>query len=597
MINKAKAVLKEFWGYDDFRGLQGLIIQSILSGKDTLGLLPTGGGKSLCYQIPGMLYPGTTLVISPLVSLMEDQHNGLKERGIKSYHFKGSYPPGKLDEAFRNLRYGKYKFAFIAPERLSSVLFREYISNADISLLAVDEAHCISQWGFDFRPSYLYIQKIKELLPDIPTIALTASATSRVKKDLLNELRIPDAKIFEGRVFRDNLILNRRFTPNKQKQTLRLLDQLKGTGIIYAKTRRSCEQLSNFLNKEGFSSCYYHAGVDEASKRKNFNDWIRNKIRVMVATTAFGMGIDKGDVGWVIHWDAPDTLEGYYQEIGRAGRNGGKCKTYLLFNRFDIERLEKNIDKLPDIKGVEKFYQLFCSKHQIAVGAGMGLKVTFSIVELAEKINLSIPTLLSYIRLIQHRKLWQFIENEQSVPQIQFHSIPSQWEHIHFDWKEILSSLYRQYPNAVDTPCRIDKKRFAAMAHVTPNKFDDILSSLATKGLITYIPGKSTSAIIFTEPRPINKHLRFPKSFVDDYITSKSTQTASMLDFLQNDICLNAQIATYFGQDDQWKCGTCSSCTINHYPDQYLVKKMLSEGLSFDDIWFDLNCNPDDLPK
>ena len=597
MITKAKAVLKEFWGYNDFRGLQGSIIQSVLSGNDTLGLLPTGGGKSLCYQIPGMVFPGTTLVISPLVSLMENQHNELTERGIKSYHFKGSYPPGKLDEAFRNLRYGKYKFAFIAPERLGNVLFREYISNADISLLAVDEAHCISQWGFDFRPSYLNIQKIKELLPDIPTIALTASATSQVKKDLLNALRIPDAKIFEGSVFRDNLILHRKFTPNKKRQILRLLVQLKGTGIIYAKTRRSSEQLSNFLNKEGFGSCYYHAGVDEASKQKNFNAWIRNKIRIMVATTAFGMGIDKGDVCWVIHWDVPDTLEGYYQEIGRAGRNGDKCKTYLLYNQFDIQRLNKNIDKLPNIKGVEKFYQLFCTKHQIAVGAGMGLKVQFLIVELAKKVNLSVPTLLSYIRLIQHRELWQFIENEQSVPQIQFHSIPSQWEQIHFDWKEILGSLYRQYPNSVDTPCRIDRKRFAAMARVTPNKFDEILSSLAMKGLITYIPAISTSAIIFTEPRPMNKHLRFPKRFVDDYITSKSERTSTMLDFLQNDTCLNAQIATYFGQDDQGKCGTCSNCTINHYPDQSHVKKMLSEGLSFDDIWFDLNCNPDDLPK
>ena len=330
MIEKARAVLKEYWGYDDFRGLQGDIITSILSGKDTIGLLPTGGGKSICYQIPGLIYPGTTIVISPLVALMEDQHNGLVRRGIKSYHFKGSYPVRKLDEAFRNLRFGKYKFAFLAPERLSNPLFLEYLSNADISLIAIDEAHCISQWGFDFRPSYLNIHKIKELLPDIPTIALTASATPRVKKDLHTELRIPDAIVFEGSIRRDNLILHRNFTPNKEKQLLRLLPKLEGTGIIYAKTRRTCEGLSALLSNEGFASCHYHAGVEETVKAKNQAAWLANKVKVMVATTAFGMGIDKGDVRWVLHWDVPDTLEGYYQEIGRAGRDGGIGHTYLF---------------------------------------------------------------------------------------------------------------------------------------------------------------------------------------------------------------------------------------------------------------------------
>jgi ATP-dependent DNA helicase RecQ len=351
------------------------------------------------------------------------------------------------------------------------------------------------------------------------------------------------------------------------------------------------------LNKEGFGSCYYHAGIDEASKAKNYDAWMSNKVKIMVATTAFGMGIDKGDVRWVIHWDVPDTLEGYYQEIGRAGRNGAESKTYLLYNQRDFERLNQSIEELPDIKGVEDFYRLFCSKHQIAVGAGLGLKVSFSIVELAEKMDLSIPTLLSYIQLIQRRKLWQFIESEQSVPQIQFHSIPAQWEHLRIDWKEILTALYRLYPNAVDAPHRIDRKRFAAMAQVTPKEFESILSSLTTKGLITYLPEKSNSAIVLTEPRPMNKHMRFPKSFVDAYITSKSERTGAMLDFLENNHCLNNQIATYFGQDNQGKCGTCSTCTHNHYPDEHLVKKMLSEGLSFDDIWFDLNCNPDALRK
>ena len=597
MIEKARAVLKEYWGYDDFRGLQGDIITSILSGKDTIGLLPTGGGKSICYQIPGLIYPGTTVVISPLVALMEDQHNGLVRRGIKSYHFKGSYPVRKLDEAFRNLRFGKYKFAFLAPERLSNPLFLEYLANADISLIAIDEAHCISQWGFDFRPSYLNIHKVKEILPDIPTIALTASATPRVKKDLHNELRIPDAAVFEGSIRRDNLILHRNFTPNKEKQLLRILPKLEGTGIIYAKTRRNCEGLSALLIKEGFASCHYHAGVEDAVKAKNQAAWLANEVKVMVATTAFGMGIDKGDVRWVLHWDVPDTLEGYYQEIGRAGRDGNIGHTYLFYNQYDFERLNKSREELPDIKAVEAFYKQFCSKHQIAIGSGMEEKVEFSIVELAHKFQLPIPKLLNYIKLIQSRGYWQFIESEQSVPKIQFLSTPHNWEHLKLEWKELLTSLYRMYPSGSDTPVRIDRKRFAAMAQMRAEEFDKLLLSVQSKGLISYSPEGQRSAILFLEPRPSDKYVTFPAAFVDAYIHSKKERTEAMIAFLKNEECLNTQIAQYFGQEQGKSCEECSTCTFNHYPDQMLIEQMRKAGHSFDDIWFDLNCNPDELNR
>ena len=595
MIDKAKEVLKQYWGYDNFRGLQEDIISSILSGKDTIGLLPTGGGKSICYQIPGIIYPGTTIVISPLVALMEDQHNGLVKRGIKSYHFKGSYSVRKLDEAFRNLRFGQYKFAFLAPERLSNPLFLEYLSNADISLIAIDEAHCISQWGFDFRPSYLNVHKIKELLPDIPTIALTASATPRVKKDLHTELHIPDAAVFEGSIRRSNLILHRKFTPNKEKQLLRLLPELEGTGIIYAKTRRSCEGLSQLLNKEGFASCHYHAGVDDPTKAANQAAWLQNNVKVMVATTAFGMGIDKGDVRWVLHWDVPDTLEGYYQEIGRAGRDGQKGHTYLLYNQYDFERLNKSLEELPEIKAVEDFYKRFCSKHQIAIGGGMEEMVEFSIVELAHKFQLPVPKTLEYIKLIQSRGYWQFIESEHSIPRIQFLSNPSHWEGLQLEWKELLIALYRMYPYGQDAPVRIDRRRFAGMAQMRPEEFDQRLLSIGAKGLIDYFPEQNNSAVLFLEPRPADKYVRFPASFVDAYIHAKKERTEAMISFLKSEECLSLQIASYFGQEPGKPCNECSACTFNHYPDPIIVQQMRKEGHSFDDIWFDLNCNPDEL--
>ena len=336
ILQQAKQILKQYWGYPEFRGLQGDIISSVLSGKHTIGLLPTGGGKSICYQVPGLALDGITIVISPLLALMQDQLHSLTKRNIKAYQFTGSYSPRQLDEAFRNIKYGDYKFVFLAPERLSNFLFLEYLQNAEISLVAIDEAHCISQWGFDFRPSYLNVHLLRERFPDIPVLALTASATNRVKKDLAEQLQIPDATMYEGSVRRNNLQLEKRLTPNKDKQLLRLLGRLTGTGIIYAKTRSSCESISHYINENGLHSTFFHAGLDLKEKNERQERWLDNKVPIMVSTTAFGMGIDKADVMWVIHWDTPDSIEGYYQEVGRGGRGGQLSQAYLLYNQQDL---------------------------------------------------------------------------------------------------------------------------------------------------------------------------------------------------------------------------------------------------------------------
>ena len=592
---QAKEILKKYWGYPDFRGLQGDIISSILSGKHTIGLLPTGGGKSICYQVPGIALDGITIVISPLLALMQDQLHGLTKRNIKAYQFTGSYSPRQLDEAFRNIKYGGYKFVFLAPERLSNLLFLEYLQNAEISLIAIDEAHCISQWGFDFRPSYLNVHLLRERFPNIPVLALTASATDRVKKDLAEMLQIPDATIYEGSVRRNNLQLEKRLTPNKDKQLLRLLGRLTGTGIIYAKTRSSCESISHYINENGLHSTYFHAGLDLKEKNERQQHWLDNKIPIMVSTTAFGMGIDKADVMWVIHWDTPDSIEGYYQEVGRGGRGGQLSQAYLLYNQQDLARIAKGITDLPKPEKVESVYNKICSHFQIAVGAGKDHQENFSLVDLAAKLQTPISQLLTYIKLLQQRGVWQFIESNQLYPELLFLTTPDHWIGLTEEDHQCLVQLFRVYSHTVQYSNRIQLDAMAPILHKTAKDLDQWLQRMHQKGLIQYKAEQNQCALLFLENRIDKRYFKLSKSFVESWITSKKERSQAILDFLASEQCLAKDIELYFGQTPGESCGICGNCTLNHYPDRETVRAMLKDGLSFDDIWFDLNCSPNAL--
>ena len=592
---QAKEILKKYWGYPDFRGLQGDIISSILSGKHTIGLLPTGGGKSICYQVPGIALDGITIVISPLLALMQDQLHGLTKRNIKAYQFTGSYSPRQLDEAFRNIKYGGYKFVFLAPERLSNLLFLEYLQNAEISLIAIDEAHCISQWGFDFRPSYLNVHLLRERFPNIPVLALTASATDRVKKDLAEMLQIPDATIYEGSVRRNNLQLEKRLTPNKDKQLLRLLGRLTGTGIIYAKTRSSCESISHYINENGLHSTYFHAGLDLKEKNERQQHWLDNKIPIMVSTTAFGMGIDKADVMWVIHWDTPDSIEGYYQEVGRGGRGGQLSQAYLLYNQQDLARIAKGITDLPKPEKVESVYNKICSHFQIAVGAGKDHQENFSLVDLAAKLQTPISQLLTYIKLLQQRGVWQFIESNQLYPELLFLTSPDHWTGLTEEDHQCLVQLFRVYSHTVQYSNRIQLDAMAPILHKTAKDLDQWLQRMHQKGLIQYKAEQNQCALLFLENRIDKRYFKLSKYFVESWITSKKERSQAILDFLASEQCLAKDIELYFGQTPGESCGICGNCTLNHYPDRETVRAMLKDGLSFDDIWFDLNCSPNAL--
>ena len=594
---KALDVLHNYWGYSQFRGLQVPIISNVLAGKNTIGLLPTGGGKSICYQVPGLCLEGVTLVISPLLALMQDQLHGLESRGISGYQFTGSYSPRQLDQAFSNIRNGGYKFVFLAPERLQNKLFLEYIKNANVSLIAVDEAHCVSQWGFDFRPSYLNVQILRELLPNTTVLALTASATKRVKGDLQDQLLLHDAEMFEGSLRRENLILHKHFTPNKNRQLLRILERTSGTGIIYAKTRASCERLSSFLCEKGYASTFFHAGLDLVEKNKRQEQWIKNEVPIMVSTTAFGMGIDKSDVSWVMHWDVPDTIEGYYQEVGRGGRGGQEALTHLLYNQQDFSRIQKSIDELPNPEAIESFYFKACSHFQIAVGAGEGHQVSFSLVDLAAKFQLSLPIMLDYIRLLQQRGVWQFIESNQSYPEILLKSNPSDWKQLDASDYESLVQIYRIYSSSLEGSTRIDLYKLGAILHMKPLELNQWLIQMHQKGMVHYKPEDNNCGLLFLVDRIDKRYFKLSKSFIDAWITSKRERSKAILDFLQSEECLHITISNYFGQDEQQPCGRCSNCTIDHYPDQDKVASMLKEGFQIDDIWLDLNCSPDALKR
>ena len=595
ILQQAKEILKQYWGYPGFRGLQGDIISSVLSGKHTVGLLPTGGGKSICYQVPGLALDGITIVISPLLALMQDQLHGLTKRNIKAYQFTGSYSPRQLDEAFRNIKYGGYKFVFLAPERLSSTLFIEYLQNAEVSLIAIDEAHCISQWGFDFRPSYLNVHLLRERFPNIPVLALTASATDRVKKDLAEQLQIPNARMYEGSVRRDKLQLEKRLTPNKDKQLLRLLGRLTGTGIIYAKTRSSCESISHYINENGLHSTFFHAGLDYKEKNERQERWLDNKVPIMVSTTAFGMGIDKADVMWVIHWDAPDTIEGYYQEVGRGGRGGQLSQAYLLYNQQDFARISKGITDLPKPEEVEAIYHKICSHFQIAVGAGQDHQENFSLVDLAAKLQTPIPQLLTYIKLLQQRGVWQFIESNQLYPELLFLTSPEHWSGLPENDRQCLIQLFRVYSRAAQHSTRIQLDAVAPMLHKTAKDLDQWLQRMHQKGLIQYKAEQNQCALLFLENRIDKRYFKLSRSFVESWITSKKERSQAILNFLASEECLAKDVEQYFGQAPGEACGICSNCTLNHYPDEETVQAMLKDGLSFDDIWFDLNCPPDAL--
>ncbi len=560
-----KDILQKYWGYPDFRPAQKPIVEAIMNDKDTLAMLPTGGGKSICFQVPALAKDGVCLVISPLISLMEDQVNTLISFGIKAICLTGNIPYNELDRILTNGVYEAYKFLYIAPERLQNELVQERIKAMKISLIVIDEAHCISHWGKDFRPAYLNCKWLKDWFPKTPLIALTATATEQVQKDIIENLNIPKATIIKASLHRNNLAYMKYFSDDKKNFLIRILRKNKESAIIYVRNRQLTNELSSFLNQQGFSSTSYHGGLSVEEKNKRLSFWKLDDIQIMVATNAFGMGIDKPDVRTVIHWDLPPSLEDYFQEAGRAGRDGNKAYAILLFNENDCNKLKINTNQsLISIDYLKDIYKKLCSFSQIAYGEGIGVTCTFDLGKFCQHFDLETIRTYRALEILDRngvislnqtfsRKaiLRILMNNNQILEYVQQNSIE----------KELIYHLIRTYPGIYTQNISLLVEKTAAKLKITADSLLNKLEKLKNEGIIELKSENNDAEITFLVPRDDDRTINFISPQIKWFNDHKIEQAKAVLNFVtQNKLCNQRYLLTYFNETSENNCGICSFC-------------------------------------
>ena len=557
--------LLKFWGHSSFRPLQKEIIQSVLNGNDTLALLPTGGGKSLCFQIPAIVKEGLCLVVSPLIALMNDQVDHLKKKGIKAMAITSAMSKAEIEIAFTNCIYGNYKFLYISPERLQNELFQKKLHALKVVLIAVDEAHCISQWGYDFRPSYLHIAKLREWLPETPLIALTASATKEVVEDIQAKLLFKNAKVFRSSFERKNLHYIVQFEENKFERLLKICRNIKGTGIVYTRNRKKTQEIASYLQANGITANYYHAGLLAEQRLEKQYQWIGNKVRVMVATNAFGMGIDKADVRFVVHVDIPDSIEAYFQEAGRAGRDGKTAYAISLVQALDTIQLSENINtSFPTQDEMKVVYQSIVNYYQVAVGAGQGLSVDFNMDEICDKYNLKHQQVFNSIRFLEKEGYLSFsdISFEPSKLFIKVNKeelYNFQVKHVKYDL--LIKTILRSYGGVMEQYAPLNEFSLAKRCGITKQELEKQLNRLHDLEIVDYLPRQQLPRILFTENRTDVKHLHFSK---DNYslLKQKAIERVNSISHYVNEtkICRSRMLLNYFNEDEFEDCGHCDIC-------------------------------------
>lgn len=562
---KYAALLKQYWGYDSFRGIQLQIIKSICAGHDTLGLMPTGGGKSITFQVPALAQEGVCIVITPLIALMKDQVQHLKARGIRAAAIYSGMTHNEIVQTLEDAVYGGIKLLYVSPERLASDIFRIKLKHMKVSFITVDEAHCISQWGYDFRPSYLQIAQIRDFVPDAPLLALTATATPEVVTDIQHQLKFKAENVFRMSFVRKNLSYVVRETEDKAAQLVHILRSMPGSAIVYVRSRRHSSDIAKMLNEQGVSATFYHAGLEPVVKDMRQDKWQHDKVRVMVATTAFGMGIDKPDVRLVIHTDCPSSPEAYFQEAGRAGRDGKKAYAVLLYNRNDEQKLRKRVtDTFPDKQLIRDVYDHLAYFFEVGAGSGNMARFEFNIDKFSVAFKHFPVQVNSALHILQQAGYIDYETDPDTKARVKF--ILTREELYRLDRstgkeRAVIDALLRNYGGLFTDYEYIDEGYVAQEAGLTHDETYQALKQLNSSRIISFIPRKNIPIITYTQDRVEGKDLVISKEVYERRRERFEQRIDAMLRYMRNDkVCRSRQLVHYFGEEESTDCGICDVC-------------------------------------
>ena len=581
-------LLKKYWGYDDFRGIQREIIESIGSGHDTLGLMPTGGGKSITFQVPALAMEGVCIIITPLIALMKDQVHHLRQRGIMAAAIYSGMQHDDIIRILENCILGSTKLLYVSPERLGSGLFQTKLRHMKVSFITVDEAHCISQWGYDFRPSYLQIAEIRRICPDVPVLALTATATPKVVEDICDKLTLSTPhtfNIFRMSFERKNLTYLVSHAMDKRTELIQLLNGEKGAAIVYVRSRRHAREVAELLTEAGLSATFYHAGLEHAVKDQRQRDWQHDRVRIMVATNAFGMGIDKPDVRIVAHYDCPDSIEAYFQEAGRAGRDGQPSRAILLYNAADEPKLRKRIsDTFPEKEYIRKVYDHLAYYYQIATGDGYGVSREFNIDDFCRKFNHFPIRVHAALQILQRAGYIEYTEEQDNQARVRFLVTRDDLYRLRGDSpneERVIIALLRNYGGLFADYGFIDESMIANQCGMKSHEVYQTLKGLSEKHILHFIPRKQVPYIRYMQRREDSEHVQLSKEVYEKRLTQYKERIEAMLRYAKdNSRCRSRQLLEYFGEKDTKDCGQCDVCHHTSKTDIQQAKQQILTLLS-----------------
>lgn len=557
-------ILQHYWKHQTFRPLQQPIIESVMQGRDTLALLPTGGGKSVCYQVPALAMEGICLVISPLIALMKDQVDNLQAKGIEAMAIVSGMGKREVDIALDNCIYGPVKFLYLSPERLMSDLVRERIKYMKVNLIAIDEAHCISQWGYDFRPPYLHIADLRQLHPKVPVLALTATATADVRDDIQDKLHFKERNVFQQSFERKNISYRVVNEENKLRRMLDVARSVKGSGIVYVRSRKETTELAKFFNDHGIPADYYHAGLPADLRTAKQEQWKSNHIRIIVATNAFGMGIDKPDVRFVLHRDLPESLEAYYQEAGRAGRDEQKAYAVLLYNNNDRQKQYHKFEvNFPSVDEIKQVYHYLANFYQLAYGAGEGLSFDLDVADFCSRFKLDALKTLNALKFLEQGEYLNFNESvflpsrfEFEIPHEELYNFQIQ----NAAWDPFVKTLLRSYGGAFDNYTRIREFDIARRTNLSVQQVTDAMQQLNDYGVLSYLPQTDKPQVTWLKPRHTAANLWIDRQYLETRKAVYLKKMEAMLTYCENNQCRSQQLLSYFNEPNAPKCGVCDVC-------------------------------------